>query len=160
MTSGWELSGVFLAESGPFMTVLASSADPSGTNFENIIGNGRADIVSGVSTIPTGQNINNWINTAAFAIPANNIGRFGDSPVGSVVGPGTQALSLSILRTFKVTERVKLRLSAAATNVLNHPNYGTPGLTLGTSTFGIISSLQTAEGAGPRSLQMTGRISF
>ena len=106
VTGGWELSGVFLAESGPFMTVLASSADPSGTNFENIIGNGRADIISGVSTIPTGQNINNWINTAAFAIPANNIGRFGDSPVGSVVGPGTQALSLSILRTFKVTERV------------------------------------------------------
>ena len=151
---------MLLFQSGPFLTVLANGADPSGTNFENSIGNGRADIVSGVSTVPSSQSIYNWINTAAFAIPANNIGRFGDSPVGSVVGPGTQAVSLSILRTFSIKERVKLRLSAAATNAFNHPNYGLPGLTLGTSTFGIISSMQTAEGSGPRSLQMSGRITF
>jgi Carboxypeptidase regulatory-like domain len=160
VTGGWELSGVLLFQSGPFLTVQANGADPSGTNFENSIGNGRADIVSGVSTVPSNQSIHNWINTAAFAIPANNIGRFGDSPVGSVVGPGTQAVSLSILRTFSIRERVKLRLSAAATNAFNHPNYGLPGLTLGTSTFGIISSMQTAEGSGPRSLQMSGRITF
>jgi len=160
ITNGFELSGVFVAQSGPFLTVLANGSDPSGTNFENLQGNGRADIVSGVPVIPTGQSIYNWINTAAFALPANNIGRFGDSPVGSVVGPGTQALSLSMLRTFKVTEKVKLRLGVAASNTLNHPNYGVPSLTLGASGFGVISSLQSAEGAGPRSLQMTGRITF
>jgi hypothetical protein len=160
VTGGWELSGVFLAQSGPFMTVLANGADPSGTNFENLQGNGRADIISGVSTIPANQNINNWINTAAYAIPANNIGRFGDSAVGSDIGPGTQALSLSLLRTFKVGEKARLRFGVAGSNIFNHPNYAPPGLTLGTSTFGIISSLQSAEGAGPRSLQMTGRITF
>jgi hypothetical protein len=160
VTSGWELSGVILFQSGPFLTVTANGADPSGTNFENLQGNGRADIVSGTSVIPANQSIYNWINTAAFAIPANNIGRFGDSPVGSVVGPGTKTAALSILRTFSIKERVKLRVSAAATNVTNHPNYGSPGTTLGTSSFGIISSMQTADGAGPRSLQMTGRITF
>ncbi len=154
------MSGVLLFESGPFLTVLANGADPSGTNFENLQGNGRADIISGVNVIPTGQNIYNWINNAAFAIPANNIGRFGDSPIGSIIGPATQAVSLSMLRTFKITEKVKLRVSAAATNVFNHPNYAAPGLTLGTSTFGIIGALQTAEGAGPRALQMSGRITF
>ena len=160
VTGGWELSGVYLAQTGPFLTVLANGADPSGTNFENLIGNGRADIVSGASSVPSNQSIYNWINTAAYAIPANNIGRFGDAPVGSVIGPGTQALSLSLLRTFKITEKVKFRLSAASSNVLNHPNYGAPGLTLGTSTFGVISSLQSAEGAGPRSLQLSGRLTF
>ncbi|HWE53091.1 MAG TPA: carboxypeptidase-like regulatory domain-containing protein [Bryobacteraceae bacterium] len=160
VTGGWELSGVYLAQSGPFLTVLANGADPSGTNFVNFQGNGRADILPGVSTIPTNQNIYNWINTAAYAIPQNNIGRFGDSPVGSDVGPGTQALSLSLLRTFRVTEKVKFRLGAAASNVFNHANYAAPGLTLGTSTFGIISSLQTAEGAGPRALQLSGRLTF
>jgi hypothetical protein len=35
-----------------------------------------------------------------------------------------------------------------------------PGLTLGTSTFGVISSLQTADALAPRSLQMTGRVTF
>jgi Carboxypeptidase regulatory-like domain len=157
---GWELAGVLMFQTGPFMTVLANGADPSGTNFVNLIGNGRADIVSGTNVIPASQSINQWINPASFAIPANNIGRFGDSPVGSVVGPGTQAVSLSLFRTFSIWERAKLRVGMAASNAFNHPNYGTPGLTLGTSTFGVISTLQSAEGAGPRALQLSGRITF
>lgn len=160
VAGGWELSGVLLFQTGPFLTVTANGADPSGTNFPNIIGNGRADIASGTSVVPTSQSIKQWINPAAFAIPANNIGRFGNSAVGSVAGPGTQAVSLSLLKTIKLTERVKLRFGAAASNALNHPNYGTPGTTLGTSSFGIISSMQTAEGAAPRSLQMSGRLTF
>ena len=160
VAGGWELAGVAMFQSGPFLTVLANGADPSGTNFVNLNGNGRADIVSGVSTIPANQRITQWINPAAFAIPANNIGRFGSSPIGSVVGPGTQAVSLSLLRTFKFREKASFRLGVAASNALNHPNYGTPGLTLGTSSFGIISSMQTAEGSGPRSLQMSGRLTF
>jgi hypothetical protein len=160
VVSGFELSGVILFQSGPFLTVVANGADPSGTNFENIQGNGRADIISGVSSVPSNQSIHNYINTAAYAIPANNIGRFGDAPVGSLTGPGTKTAALSLLRTFKITERVKLRVAAAATNITNHPNYGSPGLTLGTSSFGIISTMQTTDGAGPRSLQLTGRITF
>lgn len=160
VVSGFELSGVLLFQSGPFLTVLANGADPSGTNFENIQGNGRADIISGVPVVPADQSIHSWINTAAFAIPANNIGRFGDSSVGAINGPGTKTAALSILRSFSITERVKLRVSAAATNVSNHPNYGNPGLTLGTSSFGIISSMQTTDGAGPRSIQLTGRLTF
>jgi len=161
ITSGFQLSGIVVAQSGPFLTVLASGADPSGTNEPNFLGNGRADIVSGVSVIPTGQSIHNWVNAAAFAIPANNIGRFGDSPVGSVIGPGTQSVSLSMTRNFRFKEKVNLKFGVAATNLFNHPNYAAPsGLTLGASGFGVISALQTTEGAGPRALQMTGRITF
>ncbi|HYA18493.1 MAG TPA: TonB-dependent receptor, partial [Bryobacteraceae bacterium] len=156
----WELAGVLLFQTGPFMTVLANGADPSGTNFVNIQGNGRADIVSGANVVPTNQSIYNWINAAAYAIPANNIGRFGDSPVGSVVGPGTQAVSLSLFRSFKIREKATFRFGASASNALNHPNYGLPGLTLGTSSFGIITSMQTADGAGPRTVQLTGRVTF
>jgi hypothetical protein len=160
LAGGWELAGVLMFQSGPFLTVLANGADPSGTNFVNLIGNGRADIVSGTSVQPTNQSIAQWINPAAFAIPANNIGRFGSSPVGSVVGPGTEAVSLSLFRSFKIQERAQLRFGMAVANAFNHPNYGTPGLTLGTASFGTITSLQTAEGAGPRSLQLSGRITF
>jgi hypothetical protein len=160
VVGGWELSGVLLFQSGPFLTVLANGADPSGTNFPNLQGNGRADIVSGVPVAPANQTIQQWVNPAAFVIPANNIGRFGSSPVGSVVGPGTQSVSMSLFKTIQIHESVRLRFGASAANLFNHPNYGNPGLTLGTSSFGIISSLQSAEGAGPRSLQMSGRLTF
>ena len=96
----------------------------------------------------------------AFAVPANNIGRFGNSPIGSINGPGTQAVSLSLFRSLTLNEGVKLRLGVAAANALNHPNYGNPALTLGNATFGTINSMQSAEGAGPRNLQLTGRITF
>jgi hypothetical protein len=77
-----------------------------------------------------------------------------------VVGPGTDTVALSLFKNISIRERMKLRFGASAANLFNHPNYGTPGLTLGTSSFGIISSLQSAEGAGPRSLQMSGRLIF
>jgi hypothetical protein len=164
LLDGWELAGVLLFQSGPFLTVLAPGADPAGTGFANSYNNtdgaGRADIISGANVIPANQSINNWINKAAFATPQDNIGRFGSSPVGSVVGPGTQAISLSIYRSFKYKERLSLRLGASASNLFNHPNYGFPNLLVDTAPFGTISSLQNAEGTGPRAIQLGGRITF
>jgi hypothetical protein len=160
LAGGWELAGVVLFQTGPFLTVVASGADPSGTNFPNLQGSGRSDVVSGVSLYPANQSPADWLNAAAFAVPANNIGRFGNEPVGYVNGPGTTAVSASFFRTFNITERAHIRVGMSAANALNHLNYGNPALTLNTSSFGTITSLQSAEGAGPRQVQLTGRITF
>ena len=81
VVGGWELSGVVLFQSGPFMSV-ATLDDPSGTGYNLFNSNGgRADTVPGVSPY-AGQSINQWINPNAFVDPANNIGRFGDSNSG------------------------------------------------------------------------------
>jgi hypothetical protein len=77
-----------------------------------------------------------------------------------VTGPGTQEVSLSVYRSFKYKERVSLRIGASATNLFNHPNYGLPNLSLGTSAFGTISNLQSAEDTGPRAIQLGGRLTF
>jgi hypothetical protein len=95
------------------------------------------------------------VNPAAFALPADNIGRFGGSPGGTVVGPGTHLMSLSIYRSFRYKERYALRIGSSSTNLVNHPNYGVPNLGLGTAPFRTISSLQTAEDWAPR--DSTGR---
>jgi hypothetical protein len=156
---GWEVAGVIVAQTGPYMTVLAGN-DPSGTGFPELVGDGRADTVAGISPY-AGQSLGRWINPAAFATPANNIGRFGNSPVGAVTGPGTQAVSLSLFKSVALTERIKAQVGASAANVFNHPNYDVPGnLTIGTTGFAQIGNLQSAEGAGPRSVQLTGRIQF
>jgi hypothetical protein len=159
---GWEAAGVLTFETGPFLTVTTSGADPAGTGSSSTPGGTvRADIVPGVSSIPVNQGPSLWINPAAFAVPANNIGRYGNSAVGSVLGPGTQAVSLSVFRTLQVTERVKMRVGVSAANALNHPNYAVPAsLQLGNAQFGIINAMQGAEAGGPRALQLTGRITF
>jgi len=54
-----------------------------------------------------------------------------------------------------------MRIGAQVANVFNHPNFNVPGsLTVGVAGFGQITSLQTAEGAGPRDIQLTARITF
>jgi hypothetical protein len=160
LVGGWELAGVALYQSGPFLTVSVSGADPAGVGFPQIEGNGRVDIVSGQSLYPASQSINEWLNPAAFAVPPNNIGRFPDSQVGVAQGPGTQSISLSLLKTVQIKERYRLQLGAQTANLFNHPNYSPPNTTFNTSAFGTISSLQSAEGAGPRTIQGTFRVSF
>ena len=157
---GWVLGGVVLFQSGPFLTV-ATLNDPSGTGFNLLNGfGGRADTVHGVDPY-AGQSISQWINPNAFADPPDNIGRFGDSQQGAVTGPGTKVVSLSLLKRLALTEHARLEFGVQVSNVFNHPNYAPPGsLTLGEPGFGQITSLQSAEGAGPRAMQLTARIVF
>jgi hypothetical protein len=160
VVGGWELAGVLLFQSGPFMTVSALT-DPCGCGFNvfNSTG-GRADTVSGVSTT-AGQSIGQWINPAAFTSAPNNIGRFGDATPGSVVGPGTEAVSMSLIKSFQIRESARIQIGAQVANLFNHPNFAPPSnLTEGVSAFGTLTGLQTAEGAGPRQIQLTGRITF
>jgi hypothetical protein len=170
VVGGWEFSGVALFQTGPFMSVAVTS-DPSGTGF-NVYGSlsgfgSRADTVPGVNPY-SGQSINQWINPNAFVDPCANtcangtaIGRFGDETSGSIVGPGTQAVSLSLLKRFSFTERLRMVIGMQVSNAFNHANYAPPGsLTLGVAGFGQISALQSAEGAGPRQIQLTGRLTF
>ena len=160
LIGGWEVAGVLLFQSGPFFQVTASGADPSGTGFPLLIGNGRADAVAGVSPYAANQSPSQWLNPAAFAVPQNNIGRFGTVSVGSLQGPGTQAVSLSVMKQIKIREKTGFQFGAQAANLVNHVNYNPPSTVLNTSSFGTISSTQTAEGAGPRAIQLVGRFTF
>ena len=123
---GWELAGVALFQSGPWLTVTVPSADPSGTGFASNVGNGRANIVSGHPLDTTDQTLSNWINKAAFAVPANNIATWPSSPVGVMQGPGTQAISISLMKAVHFTESRRLQFGMHAANLFNHPNYAPP----------------------------------
>jgi hypothetical protein len=160
IVGGWELSGVVLFQSGPFMSV-ATLSDPCGCGYNAFNSNGgRADTVPGVNPY-AGRSVNQWINPAAFADPGNAIGRFGDASAGDVIGPGTQAVSLSLIKSVNFTERIRMRIGAQVANVFNHPNFAVPNsLIVGVAGFGQITGLQTAEGAGPRDIQLTARITF
>ncbi|MBZ5601833.1 MAG: TonB-dependent receptor [Acidobacteriia bacterium] len=161
IVGGWQLSGVLLFQSGPFLTVVAPGVDPAGNNSVNISGSGRADIVPGVPLYPANQSIADWVNPAAFVKPANNIGRIGNSPIGAVVGPGTQAVSLSLFKAVAIGERVRFQIGAAASNALNHPNYAPPSnLSIGTAGFSSITNVQSQDAGGPRAIQVTARLRF
>jgi hypothetical protein len=144
------------------MTLQANTAyDPTGTGITQTVGYARPDVVPGISPFLSGQGKTKFLNPAAFAEPPNNVARQGTSSVGSVEGPGTQTVSASLFKSVKFTERYNLQCGVQAQNLFNHQNLAVPSsLELGTSNFGVISSVQSQGNAGPRSLMFTGRLAF
>jgi hypothetical protein len=164
VVGGWQLGGVMVFQSGAFLTPVEQSTDPAGTNVLNVAGTTRADVVPGVSPRAVRGLTNSagpvFFNPNAFTVPASDIGRFGDASVGSIVGPGTDSVSLSLIKSIHITEQLQFQFGAQAANALNHRNYDVPNAYVDQPGFGTISGLQTAEGAGPRNVEITGRISF
>jgi hypothetical protein len=160
VAGGWQLGGVVLFQSGPFLTITVPGADPSGTGFPNIIGNGRADLNPGASLYAATKNAQHWINPAAFAVPASRIGRYPTSPVGNVVAPGTEVFSISLTKSVRIREGMRFQIGAQAANILNHVNWAPPNTTFNTAPFGTISNVQSADNAGPRQIQITSRLTF
>jgi hypothetical protein len=78
------------------------------------------------------QAITNWFNPAAFSAPANgtwgNLGRY------IANGPGAFEIDSSLQKRFHVTERVAIHFRASAFNLLNHPEFKTPGASVGSVT--------------------------
>ncbi len=166
LVGDWQLAGVTVLQSGPFLTPYEQSVDPANTNILTTVGQARTDQLSGVSPYAQQKTTAQWLNPAAFPYlnlqtpDGNGIGRFGNAPVGGVVGPGSEIFSMSLLKKFSLTEKSKFQLGLEAANVFNHRNYEPPNMQVDSSAFGSITALQTAEGAGPRSLELTGRITF
>ncbi len=128
----------------------------------------RPNLVPGVPLYPANQTISNWINPAAFALPAKgtwgNLGRY------ALRGPGNYEIDSSLTKNFKLSETLGLNFRAAAFNLLNHPMYGNPGTSLGSFTngkpsasfgkiTGILNDGATGSGA-PRRVEFMMRLEF
>ena len=159
LIGGWQLSGVLLFQSGPFLTITVPGSDPSGTGFSNL-NPVRPDRVPGVPFTVKNKGLAQWLNPAAFAVPPDNIGRFGNSAVGSVPGIGTEAISASLIKSVALREGMRLQGGVQAANLFNHINYEQPSTTFNAGGFGQVSNVQTAEGAGSRAVQVTARFTF
>jgi hypothetical protein len=190
VVGGWRLSSILTVQTGPYETPYFPNGegDPSGTGSglnSSAAGwdpghrNQHPDQVSG-NVNPAGKNRFNWINGAAFACPGDPswtlgtgcttgsgsgpvplpIGRFGNSQVGSVEGPGLVNLSAGLSKTFAIVERFKVKAEGTFTNVLNHTNLGDPQTNLGSGSFGLITNTIGSDFGGARTAQVSLRAEF
>ncbi len=148
----WSVAGILLAQSGPYLTPTFSGHDPSGTGV----------LSRGVTTTqrPDCTGTPSLSNTSAFAVPADNIGRFGNCGVGILEGPGTEVFSATIGKQFKFTERAGLKFDAQFANLFNHLNKQAPSTNISSSSYGVITAVQAGEQAGPRTIQFGLRLFF
>lgn len=101
------------------------------------------------SSRPRSSRLAEWFNASAFQSPA--LYTFGDASRTFGEGPGLISLDASLLKNFKVGDKVGVQFRTEALNVLNHANFANPNTQNGSATFGQITSL--ASGTQSRILQ-------
>ena len=148
VVSGWQLGGIYFAQSGPVINWGAMV----------FTGNSWADI----ARVPGGRSINQWFNTAVFdrtaARQPNTSYQYRYFPlsIAAARSPGANAFDFSITKKTAITEQVNLQFRGEFYNFTNTPNFGAPNTTATSSAFGTITSQANL----PRAIQLGLRLSF
>ncbi|MGA2987750.1 MAG: TonB-dependent receptor [Terriglobia bacterium] len=135
----WRLMGTFNAESGVPLSITGPC-----DGLQSEIGVCRPNLVGNPRAVSGGQNINDWINAAAFtpsfgtnqsfwAHPdptASNWWQFGDAGerLSGLRSPGFWGLDASLGKQFHLSETKYLDFRWEIFNALNHQNPGMPNL--------------------------------
>jgi hypothetical protein len=140
--NNWSISGLAIVQSGIPLTVTnATSGSGLGGSATSATGALFSNVVAGAPLITsgsTGSKLYNYINKAAWSkAPAGTVGNSG---VGMFRGPGQANLDFSIFKNFPIRERKKVEFRTEIFNILNHPNFGNPGTSMDSASFGQISS--------------------
>lgn len=149
---GWEINGIATLQGGTRATpsVTFSLGRTTTNSRPNIIG----DPTQGVARQPYA-----WLNPAAFAAPTNAdllAGNFfGNAGAGIIANPGLVNFDVSILKNFSVGERIRIQFRTEFFNFTNTPFFGGLGTTLGTPTFGKLTSA-----GDPRVVQLGLKVVF
>ncbi|MBI3684457.1 MAG: TonB-dependent receptor [Acidobacteria bacterium] len=153
IAGGWQLYWIAYFETGQFFSPGFSGADPSNTNTVG----GQPDRIANGNLPPSERTLNRWFDTGAFARPP--AGRFCNSGLNVLEGPGLHLHDLTIGKTFPISERWKFTFLAAAQNLFNHANFNNPGANLSApGTYGVITS--TRGFAPGRQIMLRSRIEF
>lgn len=130
----WNVTWLALMQTGEWFSPSFSGSDPSNTNSFGGLPDRVAD-----GNLPRGdRTVDRWFDTSAFVVPP--AGRFGNSGVNILEGPGTHVHSLSIAKDFILHEEIKLEFGFAMANIFNHPNFNMPGSNISNLQAGRISS--------------------
>ena len=158
----WELSSIGTAQTGLPVNITVDRSNSAVPGLFTISGEERPNYVPGVSLTPAGgSNPNNWINSAAFAVPANQT--FGNLGRNAFRAPGISQLDLGLSKFIYITERLNLRVRADLFNVFNRAQFGPPNADISASNFGVITSTISSYATGrgtPRELQLSAKIVF
>ncbi len=161
---GWYISGITTLQSGAPFTVIDSAA----ASAYGLLGTGTPttpNLLLNVDPLTHGSvesRLNGYVNINAFA-PAPIVGidrstGFGNLGRNTFRGPVQQNWDFSAGKSFAVTERQALRITADFFNLFNHPNFANPAFVdiESPSNFGQITSTVGT----PRLVQFSAKYSF
>jgi hypothetical protein len=162
LIGGWQLNSVLRAQNGNLISapgnvdiigpVAATSPTYSryfSTCYENPTG-------ALVMTTPGSPACDNTSSTPAYRQRLSYTSQ-DNSNVINVRQRIHPLMDASLFKQFMIREGTSFEIRGEFFNILNTPNFGGPGTSLGTSTFGVVSLTQAND---PRIGQLTARINF
>ncbi len=148
--SGISASGTFdFATGEPLTPHYEATVDEVARGSTN---SQRPDRVPGVSLTAGGGSLDNWFNKNAFTTPAAT---YGTASRYSIPGPGTVSVNASLSKTVRFSETRTFEMRGTANNVFNTVQYSGVDSTLGSGTYGEVTSA-----AGMRQFTFNARFRF
>jgi len=89
-----------------------------------------------------------WLNPKAFTWNGYKLGTFGNSGPGVCAGPPVDDVDFSIVKNWKMTERLKLQLRLEMFNMFNHPQFRFNGANLGYNVASSLYQVDTTDSKG------------
>jgi hypothetical protein len=182
IAGGWELSSMFVMESGLPLTATMTAGGTvnyaGNTSIYNplltngglvtdsaglgIIGTSSASLRPNQVLNPNyGYGVDtvhkrlNWFNQTAFIAPSQTSFAVGNERRGVINGPGFNRVDFAAFRSFKLYKTVAFQVRGEAFNVLNHPSWMAVSTNATSANFGQVTSAHD-----PRIVQVGGKLSF
>ena len=155
---GWQLSGVFQAQTGQPLTVTyGQDMSLTGLGVDRAVLLGPA-LGSGACTSAPCKD---YLLKSSFGAPPKAgtgsayIASFGNVGKGSITGPGAMTWDVGMFRSFSFRERLTVQLRGEFFNLCNRANFNNPTTTVSSGGFGSISG-----SADPRIGQVALKVLF
>lgn len=155
---GWKLAWVSILQTGQYFSPSFSGSDPSGTNTSG----GLPDRIANGKLPGSQRTLGRWFDVTAFTRPP--AGRFGNSGVNVLQGPGEMTQNVSLSKRFMLTERLHLDFMTMVSNLFNHPNFNFPGANISApGQAGVITGQHgffSDDKSGARLVEVRARLEF
>jgi hypothetical protein len=161
LLGGWQLGGIFTFQDGFPATAFCGPG-----NVQNGGGYCKPDAISSQSAIlpDNQQTVARFFNTEAFVDrlgvapgAAQPVFRYGTSGRNTIIGPGILSIDASVNKFFRFLEgKHTFELRGEFFNLPNRTNFGQPGTTLRTPTYGVLTNTRIDS----RQIQIALRYSF
>ena len=134
---GWQVNGIVQGQTGFPLTVI----EPSNISLTSLTN--RPNMTCD-PTANAPHTVGQWFDTNCFQrlTLAANAGQVGNEPRNAVRGPGFKRVDLSLFKNFAAGGARQVQLRVEAFNAFNWIRFNQPTGTLGSPTFGAITSAE------------------
>jgi len=149
---GWQFNGITTLQSGTPLAVTASNVAGLGNPTQYANSNGQSPVLTG----DVHDRLQHYFNTSVFSQPAAFT--FGNaSPyISNLRAPYQNNQDWSLFKQFFPRENIRVQFRAELFNAFNRVQFGSPTMSVTSSSFGVISS----QANSPRQTQFGLKILF